>query len=141
LSFVDAVAVTVRLTFGQQVSKKEAWHSEDIAEANLRSVEARELNRGNPYTRSACVNQDVVSAFDVADKDERLKCCSCVISVEPCAGAAGQLGDIPVMNASGMLAASAHGNCGGLRRIWVSGTAINSAYAPYGTASRAKYER
>src|ERR1700735_3631473 len=35
------------------------------------------------------------------------------------------------MNASGMHAASVHGNCGGLRRIWVSGTAIYSAYAPY----------
>lgn len=100
-------------------------------DANLRSVEARKLNRGNPNTGSGCVNQHVVSTLDVADQDERLKCCSCEISAEPLDGQCGQLGDLPVMNASGMLAASAHGNCGGLRRIWVSGTAINSAYAPW----------
>ena len=44
---VDAVVVTVRLTFKQYQRKT---YQEDIAEAHSRSEEARELNRGCSYT-------------------------------------------------------------------------------------------
>jgi hypothetical protein len=48
--------------------------SSDVQEAaNLRSVETRELNRSNPYTRSGRVDKHIISTFEIANQDKSLK--------------------------------------------------------------------
>jgi hypothetical protein len=48
--------------------------------ANLRSVETRELNRGNPYARSGSMDEHIVSAFDITNQDKSLKSFPCARS-------------------------------------------------------------
>jgi hypothetical protein len=48
--------------------------------ANSRSVESRELNRGNPYARSGRMDKYIVSAFDIANQIKSLKSFPCARS-------------------------------------------------------------
>jgi hypothetical protein len=73
------------------------------------------------------MDKDIVAAFDVANQHKRQKSFPRLFSAEPGRGVYRPTWDSPVMKASGMLAASTHDNCGGLRRICVSSTAANSA--------------
>src|SRR5712671_3779625 len=86
-----------------------------IAEANLRSIEARELNRGNSYARSGCMNEYILSGFDVANQDERLK-------GFPCTNSAGARNSLWSTNLGLTCDESLWNACGlhprQLRRLW-----------------------
>jgi hypothetical protein len=45
--------------------------------ANSRSVETRELNRGNPYARSGRMDKHIVPVFDISNQDKSLKSFPC----------------------------------------------------------------
>jgi hypothetical protein len=48
--------------------------------ANSRSVETRELNRGNTYARSGRMDKHIVPVFDIANQDKSLKSFPCARS-------------------------------------------------------------
>jgi hypothetical protein len=48
--------------------------------ANSRSVETRELNRGNPYARSGRMDKHIVPVFDIANQEKSLKGFPCTRS-------------------------------------------------------------
>jgi hypothetical protein len=80
------------------------------------------------------MDKHIVPELDIANQDKSLKSFSVrTFSAErrerQYMGSAWEVQSwhSPVMKASGMLAASTQDSCGGLRRICVSGTAINSA--------------
>jgi hypothetical protein len=73
------------------------------------------------------MDKHIVAAFDVANQHKRQKSSPPCSAPSPEGGGYRPIWDSPVMKASGMLAASTHDNCGGLRRICVSSTAVNSA--------------
>ena len=48
--------------------------------ANSRSVETSELNGGNPYARSGCMDKHIVPVFDITNQDKSLKSFRCARS-------------------------------------------------------------
>jgi hypothetical protein len=73
------------------------------------------------------MNKHIVPAFDIANQDKGLKSFPWGRSAPSPERGRIELVLSPVMKASGMLAACTQDSCGGLRRICVSGTEINSA--------------